>query len=157
MPLLPSSGQLNSMCSLKSSNLRVVFTFAPLDSLSSSPSFATQWLASAGSVGSHPVRSLPLKIGSAAVHAFGELRLSTGARTPARPANTLAPRFSTPVRLPPLGFVEQLAIFRHPVIGQCRVGVSPSGQVLAVEDRLGGGPRLRGIALEHGRAQFPEG
>src|ERR1039457_5464408 len=102
MPLLPSSGQLNSMCSLKSSNLRVVFTFAPLDSLSSSPSFATQWLASAGSVGSHPVRSLPLKIGSAAVHAFGELRLSTGARTPARPANTLAPRFSTPVRLPPL-------------------------------------------------------
>src|ERR1035438_8934467 len=110
MPLLPSSGQLNSMCSLKSSNLRVVFRFAPLDTLSNSPSFATQWLASAGSVGSHPVRSLPLKIGSAALHALGGLRLSTGARTPARSANTSAPCFSTPASLPPLRSRSQVVV-----------------------------------------------
>jgi hypothetical protein len=55
-----------------------------------------------------------------------------------------------------LGFVDQLAVLGHPVIGGGRVGGFPSGEVLAVEDRLGGGPLLGRIALERGRAHAGE-
>src|ERR1035437_7048623 len=55
-----------------------------------------------------------------------------------------------------LGFVDQLAVLHRPVIGQSRVGGFPSGEILAVEDWLGGGPRLRRIALEQRRAHAGE-
>src|ERR1035437_7381515 len=55
-----------------------------------------------------------------------------------------------------LGFVDQLAIFHYPVIGQRRVGGLPTGEVFAVEDRLGGGPRLWRIAFEQGGAHGGE-
>src|SRR5215831_13583078 len=101
MPLLPSLGQLYSMWSLKSSNLRVVLRLAPLDSLSSSPSLATQWLAAAP-MGSQPVRSLPLKSGSGLVQAVGMGRFSAGERTPSNCADTVPPRLTSPLNRSPL-------------------------------------------------------
>src|SRR5947208_8626668 len=84
MPLLPSSGQLYSMCSLKSSNLRVVLRFAPFDLFSSTPLSATQLLVALGAVGSQPLRSFPSKIGSGFVHAAGALRFNSGDRKSTR-------------------------------------------------------------------------
>src|ERR1051326_7805393 len=88
------------MCSLKSPNLRVVFMFAPLASLTSSPFLAAQWPVALGSVGSHPFRSLPSKSDSGDFQAAGALRFNSGARTPAR-LTELPPRFWVPVSLAP--------------------------------------------------------
>src|SRR5260370_39465241 len=69
-------------------------------SLTNSPLRATH-LFWAVPMGSHPVRSLPLKIALAAVHALGMGRFSAGARTPETCGPAVSPRFSTPLRLSP--------------------------------------------------------
>src|SRR5690348_12251257 len=82
MPLLDSVPQLNSTCSLKSSNFRSPMSSGPLPGVMRFP-FSTFQAGDAPAKDSfHPARSFPLKSGTGAAQVGAELRFSEGARLP---------------------------------------------------------------------------
>src|ERR1700678_1504678 len=60
MPLFDPGAQLNSMCNLKSSNFASVISSGPCPGLTSVPSSTFHIAVAFGSLGCHPLRSLPL-------------------------------------------------------------------------------------------------
>src|SRR5271155_5912023 len=82
MPLLAWTPQLNSICSLKSSNLEVLRRSGPLPSFTNVPSSAFQEASLLRLRGTQPVRSLPLNNVTGCPHLGEVFRLSSGARTP---------------------------------------------------------------------------
>src|ERR1700741_3226178 len=82
MPLFDSAAQLNSTCSLKSSNFELLISSGPLPGVVSNPSTTFQDLAASFAEGCQPVKSLPSKSATGEPQAGSAARFSEGARRP---------------------------------------------------------------------------
>src|SRR5579859_23847 len=82
MPLLDSGPQLNSTCSLKSSNLELLISSGPLPGLMSMPFSTFQTGDAPGLSSCQPVKSFPLKRGIGAAHLGDVALLRDGALRP---------------------------------------------------------------------------
>src|ERR1700758_5399266 len=104
MPLFESGPQLNSTCSLKSSNFRSLMSSGPLPGVVSKPFSTFHDFDASVEDWCQPVKSLPLKSAIPDSHAGAAERFSDGARRPVQFQVLPSGPFTVPERVLPSSF-----------------------------------------------------